>query len=273
MHQRADIGLQLRRDPAGPRPADRRPAGLPASAARVTRRRRHGSPPPDAGAAHRSAPWRAATGWRWPEPMLSRRIEIDDRRRVERQPLRTSRPPTIAMAERAAQFRSRAAPQRDRHPPEQRGKGRHHNRTVIARSGRFDPAIGICRRTRVHGDVDSHDAGVAYEANPAGDPRSAALGQIMMTTFAALFGGCRSRWRRRGIELRRPLASRSSAACSSPMADALTRRRSSSLSRPAEPLLGAKRQHVAARHGAERCAAPASGGGLPWRRRRVTPCR
>src|SRR6516162_10648949 len=86
-------------------------------------------------------------------------IEVDDRRRVERQPLRDEQAADDRDAERPPKLRAGALSKRDRHRAEQRRKRRHHDRPEAQQASLVDrlPRALAFYALGLQGEVDHHD--------------------------------------------------------------------------------------------------------------------
>src|ERR1700726_2804836 len=84
---------------------------------------------------------------------------INHRRRVQGQELRQQQTTDNRDAERAAQLRSGAGPQRQREPAEQRGHRRHHDRPITDQAGLVDRfrRIKISLTLTDQREIDHHD--------------------------------------------------------------------------------------------------------------------
>src|SRR6516164_892984 len=137
-------------------------------------------------------------GWSWGigQPLLQTRwpvrtadpardpfkIEIDHRRRIERQPLRHQHPADDRDAERLAQFRATATTKRNGHRAEQRGERRHHDRPEAQQTRLMDrllralafEALGLQR------EVDHHDRVLFDDADQQDDADDRDHRQLVM---------------------------------------------------------------------------------------------
>ena len=98
-------------------------------------------------------------------------IQVDDRRREQRQRLAHDQAAHHGVAERLAQLRTRAAAERQRQRAEQRRHGGHHDRPEAQQAGLAD---GVVRRQmllalRLDGEVHHHDAVFLHDADQQND--------------------------------------------------------------------------------------------------------
>ena len=114
-------------------------------------------------------------------------VEINDRRRVQRQELREQQAADDRDAHRPAQFRAGAVFQRQRQRAEQRGHRRHHDRTEPQQAGLVNRFL---RRQsllalRIQREINHHDRVLLHDADQQDDPDQGIIEKSMRQIISA----------------------------------------------------------------------------------------